>query len=183
MSKKVVPSPASSGRRVLLGHVGVDSGQLLLLDPAYIKSQWISEDQAPAVAVRFWGPDAGAVADEARVLWPESDIQDYGKHARWAYRLTMNDIGTDGYSLIAGQLESLVKNVTVKVDRPSTYEQICQLTQGDNQGGSLPYKTGHEGFAVAFTSGCGDGLYPVYATYEDVPGFGERITSITVDLS
>ena len=28
----------------LIGHVGVDSGQLLLCDPCYIDSQWVKED-------------------------------------------------------------------------------------------------------------------------------------------
>ena len=28
----------------LIGHVGVDSGQLLLCDPCYIDSQWEKED-------------------------------------------------------------------------------------------------------------------------------------------
>lgn len=180
-------SVSSSSRRVLLGHVGVDSGQLILLDPAYVKSEWVPEEQAPAVALRFWGPDAGALADEARILCPEADIQSYGKHARWAYRFTMADIGTEGYSRLSEQLEVLAErhawSVTVKVERPSTDDKICSLTQNANHGGSLPYKLGHEGFLVAFASGCGDGVYPVYATLEEVPGFGERITQVIVDLS
>ena len=36
--------------KVLLGHVGVDSGQLLLCDPCYIDSQWKQEDFTDTVS-------------------------------------------------------------------------------------------------------------------------------------
>jgi hypothetical protein len=41
---------------------------------------------------------------------------------------------------------------------------------------------GHAGAGVAFSSGLGDGEYDVYATIEDIPDFGERVTSVRIDL-
>lgn len=35
---------------------------------------------------------------------------------------------------------------------------------------------------VAFSSGMGDGLYDVYATYADVGGWGERVTKVEIIL-
>ena len=84
-------------RRVLLGRVGVDSGQLVIVDPCYI-----------------------------------------------------------GSALTADH-----------------YDRICEVTTNTpHQGGSIPYEGGHEGLAVAFSSGIGDGVYDVYATIGDVPEWG-----------
>ena len=35
---------------------------------------------------------------------------------------------------------------------------------------------------MAFSSGLGDGVYDVYATYADVEGWGRRIVSVRIDL-
>jgi hypothetical protein len=50
------------------------------------------------------------------------------------------------------------------------------------RGGQLKFSMGHDGAGVAFSSGIGDGFYEVWATIEEVPGWGERITSIRIDL-
>lgn len=36
------------------------------------------------------------------------------------------------------------------------------------------------GIGVNFTTGIGDGLYPVLATEEEIPGWGRRITSVFI---
>lgn len=92
-----------SDQTVLLGHVDVDSGQLMILDPCYLK---------------------------------HLDID--------------------------------------------TYRHISELTSTAQQGGALPHNTGHEGLAVAFQSGVGDGFYAVYATLGDVPGFGTRVKKVEI---
>ena len=63
------------------------------------------------------------------------------------------------------------------------YQQVCEITLADGHAGSLPYDLGHEGKAVVSSSGIGDGVYPVYATYEDVDGWGERIMKLEIDFS
>ena len=47
---------------------------------------------------------------------------------------------------------------------------------------SFNHKRGHEGLGVCVSSGIGDGLYPVFATVEDIPGWGERVTSVRIDF-
>jgi hypothetical protein len=38
------------------------------------------------------------------------------------------------------------------------------------------------GVAVAFSSGLGDGTYPVYAKMKVIPGFGLRVTEVRIML-
>lgn len=48
-----------------------------------------------------------------------------------------------------------------------SYSRACQLTLSEEQGGQLFFDAGHAGQAVAFSSGFGDGVYPVIATYKN----------------
>ena len=54
-------------------------------------------------------------------------------------------------------------------------DKVINLTDNEKQAGQMNYKKGHEGLAVVFNSGMGDGLYPVYAHYQD-----DRITKIEI---
>jgi hypothetical protein len=99
---------------VLIGYVGVDSGQLMLCDPCYIDKDFPTEE---------FNPDQP------------------------------DDRGT----------------------YPMTYNGACGATLSDKRFGEL----GH-GLAVAFSSGLGDGTYPVYATIVDDPMWGKRVASVRV---
>lgn len=57
------------------------------------------------------------------------------------------------------------------------YDECCEVTCGDDRAGGIL-----RGLAVVSSSGIGDGNYPVYATIEEVPGWGERVTSLTIDF-
>lgn len=62
-----------------------------------------------------------------------------------------------------------------------SYGGVCQTTDDEIlQGGPIPYEAGHEGRAVVFRSGLGDGYYPVVGTYEEIPGWGRRITKAEI---
>lgn len=54
-------------------------------------------------------------------------------------------------------------------------DKIISLVDNNAQSGQMNYEKGHEGLAVVFASGQGDGLYPVYAHYS-----GDRITKIEI---
>lgn len=41
--------------RKLIGRVGVDSGQLLIIDPSNIDDQWKKEGESRVIGVEFWG--------------------------------------------------------------------------------------------------------------------------------
>ena len=63
------------------------------------------------------------------------------------------------------------------------YEKVCDITLSEGRAGALPYEKGHEGKAVVASSGIGDGYYPVYATYDEMEDWGERITKLEIDFS
>lgn len=47
------------------------------------------------------------------------------------------------------------------------YSNVCKLTLDKEGAGQVNFNAGHEGRAVAFASGFGDGCYPVIAHYKD----------------
>lgn len=51
-------------------------------------------------------------------------------------------------------------------DKESHYGKACDLTLSEEQAGQMVV-SGVAGIAVASSSGYGDGVYPVYATYND----------------
>ncbi len=172
-----------TARRVLLGTVGVDSGQLLVMDPCYIESEWIPRDQALAVSVRFWGEDAPRAARWVRRAFPTARVTRIRPtlyHATFAPPdaddLTRLQAALADHAAAAGWL------VTATVARQSTYDRVCAATDGPNHGGGIPYRRGHDGLAVAFAAGLGDGTYAVYATLVDCGAWGERVAKVDIEL-
>ena len=58
------------------------------------------------------------------------------------------------------------------------YDECCQVTLSDDQAGPVM-----RNLAVVSTSGIGDGYYPVYATRDNIDGWGERITELRIDFA
>ena len=58
---------------------------------------------------------------------------------------------------------------------PFTYNGACGATLSDDRAGELGTATG-----VAFSSGLGDGVYPVYATIVDDEFWGKRIAKVEI---
>lgn len=105
-------------RRVLIGHVGVDSGQLMICDPSYIGSEW-------------------------------------KKNKEYNYRVVADDAKNE-----------------------FSYQGASDATAGGKRGGQMFFKKGHYGAGVAFCSGYGDGVYPVYATYNE----DGRVIKVEVEM-
>lgn len=61
-----------------------------------------------------------------------------------------------------------------------SYGGCCSQTLNKDGGGQLNYERGHAGVGVAVSSGYGDGLYEVWATYKDEGEFGKRVQKIEV---
>lgn len=106
-------------QEVLIGHVAVDSGQLMLGDPCYL-NKWKDNEE-----------------------WEKLPADENGLY-------------------------------------PLSYNGACGATLSDNQCGQLKFDGGHEGAAVAFSSGLGDGFYPVYATFIEDGIWGRRIAEVRV---
>lgn len=58
------------------------------------------------------------------------------------------------------------------------YDECCTVTLSDEQAGQIMGD-----LAVVSTTGIGDGYYPVYATIENIAGWGERITKLEIDFT
>ncbi len=63
-----------------------------------------------------------------------------------------------------------------------SYRGISKITNSGKQGGQLNYLLGHEGAAVAFQSGMGDGHYNVFAEIIDTGKYGKRVKKVWVEL-
>ena len=134
-----------------LGAVGVDSGQLLITDPCYIDQEWLNE---PFVHERpYRDTTTGAI-----VRWGR-DFANYG-HVLPVYGKSPNDL------IGAGQLERVPPTPGPEPFKYS-YNGACHATISDDGFGELVYSEGHAGAGVAFQSGWGDGLYPVYGEKHD----------------
>ena len=151
---------------VHLGVVGVDSGQLMICDPCYIKSEFIERENDPS--------------DFAHSVYRHKD------GSLWQYGLRQSVQGTkvnmfrryddkiEQYDM--SPYEMITQGLMVKTDLDPTphipdgefsYQGICKKTLSEDQGGQLNFRLGHPGVAVAFSSGLGDGVYDVYAEIEE----------------
>lgn len=133
----------------LIGHVGVDSGQLVLCDPCYIDSEWEKEDFED---IRIYKHKETGDQLQYRVHFEnyEQMIPKYGK--------TMNELTATGEW-------TLEEKRTAK--HGFSYNACSQATLSEDGFGQLKYKMGHEGVGVAFRTAFGDGMYPVYAIYDN----------------
>ncbi len=134
----------------LIGHVGVDSGQLLLCDPCYIDSEWNKEDFED---IRVYMHKTTGDVLQYGVDFPhyEAIIDQYGK--------TMNELNA------TGEWESQKYYHAPK--HPFSYNACAKATLSDEGYGQLNFNLGHPGVGVAFRTAFGDGMYPVLATYDN----------------
>jgi hypothetical protein len=136
-------------KKVLIGHVGVDSGQLLLCDPCNIDSQWKEEE---FIDIRIYEHVTTKEKLQYRVDFPhyEQEIPKYGK--------TMNELISTG--------EWKQFDVSDSAQHSFSYNSCCLATLSEKRNGQLHNEFGHE-VGVAFSTACGDGAYPVYAMYSN----------------
>lgn len=153
---------ATTDQRVHLGSVSVDSGQLMITDPCYIDSTWTRE---PFQDVRHYRDTTTA----ATLTYPH-DFQRYDQDLP-AYSATVNDL------LATGRLEP-VPQETPTGGYTYSYNGACQATLTPQAHGQLTHRTGRPGAGVAFSSGWGDGTYPVYGTIRD-----GRIIGVYIDMN
>ena len=137
---------------VLLGEVGVDSGQLMITDPSYVGN--FKNDDAPnqnavqdTVTGIKWQFTYGGAPDSGCTAMPG----DYGSKLPGT-ELTFNE------ALTSGRLKSLPRQPSHKY----SYKGCCELTCSEARGGEMKFDMGHMGQGVAFSSGYGDGVYEVW---------------------
>ena len=133
----------------LIGHVGVDSGQLLLCDPGYIDSQWEKENFED---IRIYEHKTTKDRLQYRV-----DFPNYGAVIP-KYNKSMNDLNSTG---------EWVSVDAANAKHPFSYNACSIATLSNDGHGQLNFKLGHPGVGVAFRTAHGDGYFPVYANYAD----------------
>jgi hypothetical protein len=137
-------------KTVQIGVVGVDSGQLVICDPCYIDSEWEKEDFED---IRKYRHKTTGDILEYRVDFDnyESPIEKYDGQ-------TMNQLSK------TGEWQSIDD---VPAENEFCYNACCKATLSKRGHGQLYYKAGHEGVGVVFSTAFGDGVFPVYAHYNN----------------
>jgi len=142
---------------ILIGHVGVDSGQLMVCDPCYIDSQWKDE--------KF--------DMKEKVVFPDGQEEEIKRCSKRWFEL-IDDIN-DG--------KIRLEDVPKPAKNNFSYNAVSKETLSEEGYGQLKFEMGHDGVAVAFRSGIGDGFYPVYAKIIDMgEPFGKRIAEVRIDM-
>ena len=142
----------------LIGVVGVDSGKVIICDPAYIDIEWEKEEFED---IRIYQTMYGAVQFGV-------DFHHYDERLTRFDDKTPNELIRD---------KEWIEQEPPKSEHNFSYNACCLARQ--NEATQLNYKAGHPGVAVVSPSGYGDGLYPVFATIEETE-FGERVTKLEI---
>jgi hypothetical protein len=166
---------------IKIGEVNVDSGQLMICDPAYIDAHWKK-------------PDSGTFADHAhpvyrhkvsKTLWqftygqkPQGGVNALPGH----YDILIEGFGKSANELIASrEFERTDIDPTPHIPKAEfSYRGICK---GNNEMYcQLEYAKGRPGVAVAFSSGFGDGTYGVFAEIAEITDSDKRIKKVWIEL-
>jgi hypothetical protein len=96
-------------------------------------------------------------------------------------KVKIGEVGVDSASLMitdpcyVKDFKSGNYNPDIKKDKSYSDNGACCATDGKNKGGEIG-----KGLGVVFSTGIGDGVYPVYATLDDVEMFGERVVKVEI---
>lgn len=149
----------------LLGEVGVDSGQLMVMDPCYIKDEW-KDTEFKDIRAYEHKTIYDLKGDKQMFIYTTEDIIKDKKVERFE---NFDSITSTGKSMN----QMLQEKEVVEVEVPSkdeligtlSYGGICETTINDQH--QINYKLGHPGAAVVFNSGYGDGCYKVYGYFNE----------------
>ena len=179
MAAKTSEKPKTWKKKI--GEVGVDSGQLVVMDPCYVRDQWVHEGKVRAV--KFWGRDWEEVGD--RLVADPYNREPYADEERG--HAVVDVESDDEADNIIADIDDIIRKHKLLVIHSkvtgSSYDKCCELTGGEDKGGQLNYVLGHSGMGVTFSSGFGDGTYDVIATYRDFGKFGVRVSKVEIILA
>ena len=145
--------------KVYIGSVGVDSGQLMITDPSYVSS-FKNDDYRDVRRYRHTA--------SGKELQYGKDFSQYDEIIS-EYNKTMNELIQNDIFVSLPHPEANSKEYS--------YQGACMLTQSEKGGGEMINEHGAE-VGVAFSSGYGDGCYPVYAIKNE----DDRIVSVIIEM-
>ena len=104
-------------------------------------------------------------------------------------KIKIGEVGVDSASLMITDpcyikdFKSGDYNPEIKKDKSYSVNGACCATDGKNQGGAIgiTHKP-DKGLGVVFKTGIGDGVYPVYATLNNIEMFGERVIKVEINF-
>ena len=146
--------------KIYLGKVGVDSGQLMITDPCYVSSFKDEEYRD----VRLYKHK-----DNGKILQYEKDFDHYNEIIP-KYDKSMNELLENGIFIELPHPEANSQEYS--------YQGACMVTKTEENGGELINENGAS-CGVVFSSGYGDGVYPVYAIKNE----DNRITTVIVEMN
>ena len=146
--------------KIYLGNVGVDSGQLMITDPCYVSA---FKDEEYRDVRRYRHTTSG------KELQYGKDFGHYNETIS-KYNKSMNELIENGSFVSLPHPEAHSKEYS--------YQGACMLTQSEKGGGEMINEHGAE-VGVAFSSGYGDGCYPVYAIKNE----DDRIVSVIIEMN
>jgi hypothetical protein len=161
---------------VKIGVVGVDSGQVMLTDPCYIASEWKDNSDLDKIyGDTYIVTNKDGVKKEFKEAPFMSETTEHGQLPfNWETPFVLDgEIVTKNELYIQKRLEKPTPPPTHEY----SYAGCCGVTNQELRGGQLNYQLGHAGAGVCVSSGYGDGLYDVYATYED-----GRVAGVFIDF-
>jgi len=165
------------GKLVQLGIVGVDSGQIVVCDPCYIKSEWkdtqyngnrIYKDKDTGIEYEYPTHFENfekkfEVAHFKFIELNSKNKKELGE--KLTTKLFKERKGKTINDLVA---EGLFEKVKKEPSKEFSYNGCCEATVEDkNGGGQLVYTMGHEGAGVASRTRHGDGTYNVFAQLDE----------------
>jgi hypothetical protein len=145
-----------------LGVAGVDSGQLLICDPCYIDSEWEKED---FLDIRLYKHKTSGETLQYRV-----DFKNYEEPIAKYDNKTMNQL------LETSEWE---QQDAFEVENEFSYNACAKNTLSEDGFGQLNYKLGHAGVGVVFSTTIGDGMYPVFGSFND----DGTLLSVTIKIT
>ena len=150
-----------SDYKVLIGHIGVDSGQVMIVDPCYL-NKWKDNEFEYKTGLRN--------KQTGKIICCWDMVEGIGS-ITWATPLP--EYGGKCMNELADDEENWEKYEDYPDKGGFNYSGVCGVTCSDRFG-----EIGN-GLAVASTTYMGDGCYPVYAITE---GEGGRVKQLVIDF-
>lgn len=167
-------------KRILLGVVDVDSAMMMICDPMKIDRDWVRDTWPRIMYPTYADIDTG---DFWQMQTPGDDKAPGAKAFPGNYGTPIPEYqGRCPNDLIAsGQW---VESALPEDESSGEFSYAgCGAASIRRPGSAqLNFSNGEPGAGVVFTSGFGDGLYEVWATIEDIPGWGRRVVQIDITL-
>lgn len=135
----------------IIGHVSVDSGQILITDPCYIDSEW-KRDTEPNWEDRIRDIKTGKIYELYKDFNNFEDKLINGKN--------INELIGNGEFEQIEPKHSFNEEFSLRGCTDTVFNK-------KEQGGQLKHELRHAGAGVVAESGLGDGHYPVVAHYID----------------